>query len=399
MELRDRLEEILGEGKSEALIKSTGGIQHYVPGQSLLTEYGSCYCVSTEYPAGYMYGHHSLGSVMELDAESVCVAGKDSRFFSFDTKDCIFLDAETTGLHGGAGTCAFLIGVGFYEGDTFHVQQIFMRDYDEETALLSTLSRLVKNRRFIVTYNGKSFDVPLIESRLIMSRMKAVFSSVEHLDLLHAARRVWGRSLEDCRLHTVEQRVLGVKRLRDMPGEEIPSRFFAFVSSGDASGLPLVFEHNRNDVLFLPVLMKEVCGAVKDVTHRTLSPIDLYSIGVVYDSLSKRNETLPFYRKALKSLRGSARAAVAYRLGMTYKRLGRWDEAVSAWKRLLESDTYGAYEELAKYYEHVSRELDEAEAVVVKALNIFRGTIYEGKLEHRRRRIVRKLRPGVHLGS
>jgi len=181
MELRDRLEEILGEGKSEALIKSTGGIQHYVPGQSLLTEYGSCYCVSTEYPAGYMYGHHSLGSVMELDAESVCVAGKDSRFFSFDTKDCIFLDAETTGLHGGAGTCAFLIGVGFYKGDTFHVQQIFMRDYDEETALLSTLSRLVKNRRFIVTYNGKSFDVPLIESRLIMSRMKqysAVWSTL-----------------------------------------------------------------------------------------------------------------------------------------------------------------------------------------------------------------------------
>lgn len=399
MELRDRLEEILGEGKSEALIKSTGGIQHYIPGQDLVTEYGSCYCVSTEYPMGYTYGHHSLGSVVEVDAGSVCVAGKDSRLFSFDPRDCIFLDAETTGLCGGAGTYAFMVGVGFFEDHTFHVQQIFMRDYDEETALLSTLSKLVRNRGFIVTYNGKSFDVPLLESRLVMSRMEAAFSRMGHLDLLHAARRVWGRSLEDCRLDTVEQRVLGVKRLRDVPGEEIPNRYFAFLSSGDASGLSLVFEHNRNDVLFLPVLLKEVCGAVMDVTHRTLSPIDLYSIGVVYDSLKKRDGTLPFYRKALKSLRGSAGVAAAYRLGMAYKRLGRWDEAVPVWKRLLERDTYGAYEELAKYYEHVSRELAEAEAVVIKALDVFRGTIYEGKLKHRLRRIVRKLRPEMRIDS
>jgi len=399
MELHDKLEEILGESKSEGLIKNAGGIQHYIPGKSVVTEYGPCYCVSTEYPMGFMYGHHSLGSVVEVDAGSVCVAGKDSRLFSFDPRNCVFLDAETTGLGGGAGTYAFMVGVGFFKGQTFHVKQIFMRDYDEETALLSTLSKLVRNHRFIVTYNGKSFDVPLLEGRLVMSRMEAAFASVEHLDLLHAARRVWGRSLENCRLDTVEQRVLGVKRLRDVPGEEIPYRYFAFLSSGDASGLPLVFEHNRNDVLFLPVLLKEVCGAVMDAAHRTLSPIDLYSIGVVYDNLKKRDETLPFYRKALKGLEGSAGAAAAYRLGMAYKRLGRWDEAVSAWKRILKTDTYGAYEELAKYYEHVSRELDKAETVVVKALDVFQGTVYEGKLKHRLRRIVHKLRSEAHIGS
>lgn len=399
MKLRDRLEEILGESKGKAVIKNTGGIQHYIPGQNVVTEYGSCYSVSTKYPMSYAYGHHSLGSVVKLDAESVCVAGKNSQFFSFDPRDCVFLDAETTGLCGGTGTYAFMVGVGFYEGLTFHVQQLLMRDFDEEASLLSALSKRVRNRRYIVTYNGKSFDVPLIESRLVMCRMQAAFSSMEHLDLLHAVRRVWGRSLEDCRLGTVEQRVLGVKRLRDIPGEEIPYRYFAFLSSGDASELPLVFEHNRNDVLFLPVLLKEVCSAVKDITHRTLSPIDFYSVGMVYDSLKKRDETLRFYKKALKSLTGSAKAVAAYRLGMAYKRLGRWDEAISSWERILGSESYGAYEELAKYYEHVSKELDEAEAVVVKALNVFRGSIYEERLEHRLKRIVRKLRSEVHIGS
>ncbi|MFQ5905270.1 MAG: hypothetical protein ACE5JA_01730, partial [bacterium] len=163
----------------------------------------------------------------------------------------------------------------------------------------------------------------------------------------------------------------------------------------DASRLIPVFEHNKSDVLFLTVLLKEICSAVTDANHQKLAPLDLYSIARVYDSMKRRDETLPFYRKALAGLRGRERVLVEYSFGMACKRLGKWDEAVAAWKRLLGREMYEPYEELAKYYEHVSKELERARAVVADALRTFAGRKYEKRLRHRLNRILRKIESGV----
>jgi len=394
MELRDRLEEVLGRAAKRRPGVGAVPIEEAVPGRDLRTEYGSFYCVETEFPEGHVYGHHSLRDAVEIDPEGVCVAGKNNCFLSFSSKDCIFLDAETTSLGGGSGTYTFLLGIGFYHSGAFLVRQLFMRDYDEEKAVLEALSRLIKAYRFIVTYNGKSFDVPLIESKMVICRMAPVLNGLDHLDLLHAARRVWGKRLGDCRLTTVEERVLGSRRKGDILGEEIPGRYFSYLKTRDASGLIPVFEHNRNDVLFLAVLLKEICSAVGNADHQRLSPLDLYSIGRVYDSLKRRDETLPFYRRALAGLRGDEKTLAEHSLGMACKRLGKWNEAVSAWEKLVGSGMYEPYEELAKYYEHVSKELEKAMAVVADGLRVFTGTKHEKRLRHRLNRIVQKIGRG-----
>ncbi len=382
---------MLGRTEGMSLDREPAPLEEALPGKILETTHGPCYCVETEYSAGYRYGGHTLRSALDIDQEGVCVAGKDDTLRSFEASQCVFLDTETTGLAGGPGTYAFLVGLGLFAEDRFLVRQLFMRDYDEEEALLSVVAESLAAREFVVTYNGKTFDVPLIQDRLVMCRMPPVLSAKGHLDLLHATRRIWGRRLTDCRLTTVERSVLGVDRGVDIPSEEIPLVYFQFLRDGDASGLATVFRHNRSDVLLLPVLLKEVCGAVRNVGYRGLEPLDLLSIGRVYDSLKRRDETLLFYAEAVRGLEGEERTLAACRLGMAYKRLRKWDEAVSTWKGLLGRKAYEPYEELAKYYEHTSRELSRARKVVVLALKAFAGSRYEASLLRRLERIERKL--------
>lgn len=394
MDLREKLERTLRSQVRSADAVTPVPIEKAVPGEIVNTEFGCCYGVDAVFPEDYCLGSYALHCALGLDREGVCVAGKDATLESFDPNSCIYLDAETTGLAGGSGTYPFLVGVGFFSEEKFVVRQLFMRDYDEEAAVLSALSGLLENRKFLVTYNGRSFDVPLIQSRMIINRMPQILGDVYNLDLLHAARRVWGRTLSDCRLKTLEDRILGFSRGDDIPGEEIPERYFDYVRTGDASGLRIVFDHNRNDILMLPVLLGCICEVIRNVDYQGLKPLDLYAIGRVYDSMKKRSDTLPFYRRALKGLRGNDRVVVACHLGMVYKRLGKWDDAVTTWRSLLGKGVYQPYEELAKYYEHVSRDFSRARTVVEDALQVFRGERYQQSLKHRLSRIERKLSSG-----
>jgi uncharacterized protein YprB with RNaseH-like and TPR domain len=391
MRLREKLERMEGSLRKMGPASRSVPIEAVVRGKVKETDHGSFYLVETEYEGDYCYGGHSVRCALSLDTDGVCVAGKDDRLDSFDARSCTFLDVETTGLAGGSGTYPFLIGLGYYRRSSFVVSQLFMRDYDEEGAVLSFLSELFAPRRYVVTYNGKSFDMPLIETRMTINGMDRIADETYNLDLLHAARRIWGRTLPDCRLKTLEERMLGLYRRDDIPGEEIPERYFEYIRSGDASGLRVVFEHNRNDVLMLPVLLGHITSAIRDADSDALEPLDLYSIGRVYDNMKRRDETLPFYTRALRRLRGSERTMVACQLGIVYKRLNMWEEAVSTWRGLLGKGVYQPYEELAKYYEHVSKEYARAKEIVGEALQTFEGTGHDKNLKYRLARIERKL--------
>ncbi|HEV2448137.1 MAG TPA: ribonuclease H-like domain-containing protein, partial [Candidatus Sulfopaludibacter sp.] len=155
-----------------------------------------------------------------------------------------FLDTETTGLAGGTGTYAFLIGVGSIDAAGFRLRQFFMRDYGEEASLLSRLAEYLAPFDVLVTYNGKAYDQPLLETRFRMARARHPFDRMEHLDLLFGARRLWKLRLESCRLVDLENRILGVEREGDLPGELIPYCYFEYLRTQRAFKLVPIFHHN-----------------------------------------------------------------------------------------------------------------------------------------------------------
>src|SRR5438034_1333048 len=209
----------------------------------------------------------------------------------------LYLDTETTGLAGGTGTYAFLVGVGFFDGDEFEVQQYFMRDLDDEPALLAALEPLLREVDGLVTYNGAGFDLPLLETRFVLARRRWP-GTIPHLDLLPAARRLWSARLSDCRLVTVELHALGFERAGDLPGALIPSVYFEYLRRKAPGELPRVFEHNRHDVLSLAALTGWVADALDRAPVAELGPDELSGLGRLWELVDPdRGEAC--YRMAL----------------------------------------------------------------------------------------------------
>jgi uncharacterized protein YprB with RNaseH-like and TPR domain len=167
----------------------------------------------------------------------------------------LFLDTETTGLSGGAGTVAFMIGFGYLNGTRFCVEQVIMRAYSDEPALLSRAAEVISRFDAVITFNGDNFDLPLLESRFTMNRMREGWKALDRLDLMHPARRLWKRRLGSCRLDALEREILRRGRTDDLPGSEAPRRFFEALKTGDFRPLDEVFEHNRLDVIALSSLL------------------------------------------------------------------------------------------------------------------------------------------------
>jgi uncharacterized protein len=178
------------------------------------------------------------------------------------TGDLLLLDTETSGLAGGAGTFAFLLGLARVEGASLVVRQYLATRFAGEAAMLDRLRESVARAGCIVTFNGKSFDVPLLIGRFALRREAHPFAGLPHCDLLHAARRSLRTDWPDCRLRTAEERALGFERVDDMPGAEVPAVWQQWLARGNADGLPKVLEHNRADLVSLLALV-QVLGATE----------------------------------------------------------------------------------------------------------------------------------------
>ncbi len=228
-----------------------------VGGEVLETGEGPLLVVRREYPLSYRHGRHALGDAFAADTEVLSLLARPEATAG-DPANFLFLDTETTGLAGGTGTYAFLVGLGYLEGERFVVVQHFMRDFDEEPALLAALGPRLAQASAIVTFNGAGFDVPLLETRFILGRRR--WPDPAHVDLLGASRRVWSVRLADCRLGTVERDVLGLVREHDVSGALIPSLYFDFLRRRQTAPLEPVFIHNRDDVLSLVALLGALLG-------------------------------------------------------------------------------------------------------------------------------------------
>ncbi len=303
-----------------------------------------------------------------------------------------YLDTETTGLAGGAGTLAFLIGAASVTRDGFVLKQWFIREHGEEASALHSLAQYLADFDTLVSYNGRSYDQPLLETRYTLSRQKTPFSRLEHLDLLYGARRLWKLRFESCRLVELERQILGHERVGDVPGELIPQLYFDFLRTGRADRLKAVLEHNALDILSLAFLAGVIPVAFDDPLACELKHgAELSGLARWLAAQERLDEAAVLYRRAIEAqMSDELMFRCLWELGLIEKKQARIAEALTIWTDLAQSkNPYRADSlvELAKYYEHTEKNLFMALECASEALNWHRSV----ELLHRQERLHRKI--------
>jgi len=364
--------------------------------------YGHCFIVERRFPAATKYGRMRIGELAERLRESAHEAplvcnGAPAR------PPFVFFDLETTGLSGGAGTQAFLVGMAWFEeDDSFTTRQYLLARYSDERAMLSAVAEELARAGALVSFNGKSFDTSVLETRYLFHRLEWDKAERPHIDVLHPARRFWKE--DECSLVVLEQQILGARRDDDVPGFEIPERYFQFVRSGDAGPLAGVLEHNRRDLISLAGLTSRLLEIVRGGPDYADNAREALALGHVY----ARPRTPEHDARAiaafervvtLASTSRSGRASFVaedalHALALAYRRARRFDDAAMCWTTLVESGCssaveHEAIEALAIHHEHRRRDLESARLFAME--NVVRA---RKGARHRLDRIERKLAGG-----
>ncbi len=333
---------------------------------------GQFLLLRTEYPVEHLHGHTELGAALESDPEHLAFFGNDETLVECNLEKTFFVDTETTGLSGGAGTVAFLIGVGRFQDGLFVLDQCFMRDYDDEEPMLEYLAERFADCDTVVSFNGKSFDLPLLRTRFVQNRQCFRLDGAMHLDLVHTARRFWKRRLANCSLGNLEREVLGVRRTGDVPGALIPQLWLDYLHSRDSRPLQGVFYHHRMDILSLVTLvgmlsrqLRRADGAQFDHVEDQLSLLRAHFRQRQYEKVIALGRAF-LDQDSIADLRRECLEMMA----LACKRAARFtdmQEALERWHREFPTDAQAAVE-LAKHHEHRTRDLRRAEQVCTETL-------------------------------
>ena len=318
----------------------------------------------------------------------------------FDAREALFIDTETTGLSGGAGTVAFLVGLGRVEGGRFAVRQYLMTGYGAEVLLLEKVSALAREAGALVSFNGRTFDIPLLRSRCVMCRLDDPFAGKPHLDLIYAARRAWRLRLRDCSLSSLERSELGIARESDLPGAEVPARYFDYLKRGDETLLQDIVEHNRQDIVTLSALLVRLSNVYAAPLEQT-SMLDVLSLGKAIEKGGDRDEAHKCYRLAarerplstIQRLRERHVAGAAnQRLTLMLRAERDYDGVEKVLREMIARGQKGAfpYIELAKLCEHRRGAYDEALALTERAWDLA-DEREKRDLEKRRARLAARL--------
>lgn len=308
----------------------------------------------------------------------------------------LFVDLETTGIAGGAGSYAFLVGCGWFEHGRFHVRQFLLSSFASERALLEAVRDVAGDVDTVVTYNGKSFDLPLIETRYSLNRLTTPFADMPHVDMLHHARRLWHGDDEGHRLSSLETSLLGHQRDGDVPGFEIPARYFRYVHTGDARPLGAVLEHNRLDLLSLALLTARAAQLLDEGVMGAATAREALGMGRLYERARMMSDALACFARAADMGPGPFPDAL-YAHAVLLRRLRRYEAAAGTWQRLLELEDCPprlereAAEALAVHHEHRLRSLPSARRLAMRSLLIDMTHARREAIEHRLARLDRKL--------
>ena len=300
-----------------------------------------------------------------LTRETLALMSEKTIPEDFDPRRVLYLDTETTGL-GGSGTVAFLVGLGFLTDHGFEVHQFLMRDYPEEPYLLRHVAAGLERFDVLCTFNGTTFDVPLLESRFLMNRMDRSCLELPHLDLLHMCRRLWKLRLGRCNLGRLEEVILGQGRTDDIPGSEVPQRYFSYLKTGQMSLLDGILKHNVQDILSLCVLLNHMADLYLHPEKIRFSE-DVYSMGRALEKTDHTENARRCYRLASRGRMGDLASAA---LAGSYRRSGDREVAAGIWREMIREGQGGVhpYVELAKYEEHFRKDLSAALRLTEEAI-------------------------------
>jgi uncharacterized protein YprB with RNaseH-like and TPR domain len=378
--------------------------------------------IDRKYPPGHRHGEIAVADT--LPPEDGCwsrfpilrgptrTACRDGRM--------LFIDLETTGLAGGAGTYAFLVGLAWYQDGGLRVRQLFLSTFAAERVLLEAVAEVAQLCGAVVTYNGKSFDLPVMETRFVLHRLATPFAGIPHVDMLHPARRLWRDDAEaapvrggergpvppkprtgegGCRLGALEESLCGHVRQGDVPGFQIPSRYFHFVRTGDARGLAAVMEHNRLDLVSLAMVTARASQLLEDGPAAARTPREALGMGRLYERGGMTVEARSAFLCAAEHCDADAHTcAEAWRAyAVLSRRQRRFADAAAGWRQILDLQRCPpairreASEALAVYHEHRVRDLHAARAFVLQSLNFDATQSRLHATRHRLARLDRKL--------
>ncbi len=369
-----------------------------LPGEFRPTPAGEVFVVEQVFSAAYRHGVMPLSfSLSPLVIEWL----GDERLGNFQREDLVFLDTETSGLAGGSGTLAFLVGVGRFEGEDFRLAQFFLSDPAEEPALLEALAEFLAPAQAFVTFNGKAFDIPLLTTRFSLHRIPLPYKGFAHLDLLPLARRLWRDRLPSRALKYLEEHVLKAQRSsEEVPGYEIPWLYFDYLRSGDPRPLVGVFYHNAMDVVAMAALLAHVCDLLEHpFDGRVEHGLDFIALGKLFEDLGRWEQAARLYERGLETnLTESDFAVAVKRLSILQKRRGNLEEALRWWEEAAAAGHIYAMIELAKYHEHRQRDVARAlhwaqmaqQQVNRLPLPPYLRRHWLGEIEHRLARLQRK---------
>ncbi|MDP4092960.1 MAG: ribonuclease H-like domain-containing protein [Bacillota bacterium] len=400
MDLKAKLDMyIKSEKPANTVQKRTGPDIHEIMDGTVLSNCdGSFFLLEDIYPDRYIHGGYPLGKVYEIKYNTLCKVF-DGMEESFDIREFLFLDTETTGLSGGTGTVAFLVGVGFYKEDTFVLRQFLMRDYDEEPAMLRELNDLMKGYKYLVTFNGKAFDWNLLQTRFTFNRIKMNMKSPIHLDLLYPSRRIWKLKLESCRLTSLEENVLEEYRVDDIPGALIPGIYFKYLEDRNATEIKKVMTHNKLDIISMVSLLAKINSLLEKPFAESDGQHELLGVGRIFETGGRNSEVRECYESCMKSGNSLVSSLAYKRLVSICKRNRDYSKLAEYCEQML---SYGLTNripiliELAKYYEHrakdMIRAIETVEAAISECTKIGLGSsLYRSELKIRHDRLKRKI--------
>lgn len=371
-------------------------------------EGGGCVMIEQRYAADRSHGRRRI---------EACVPAAGAPLHLFDARAAevpewwrrvVFFDIETTGLSGGAGTVAFLAGCGWFDDDGFVVRQYFLAGPSGERPMLDALGRVFDDASLLVTYNGRTFDLPFMETRWAYHRSAPPTEDLPHFDMLPIARRLWSRRAsarpgedEGCSLTALERRILDFHRHGDVPGFEIPARYFHFLRSGDPGSVGAVLEHNRLDIVSLAAVMSHALWLVESGPLACREAGERVALGRLYERAGMIGEALEAYASAADSACDRHTAGEALeRRAILLRRQRRYVEAAEAWQRILDLAPPGrralsgleqrAVEALAIHHEHRARDLESARQFAGVLERTASGTL-RAAVDRRLARLERKL--------
>ena len=370
-----------------------------LPGGEVITPLGAFQLIENRYPLDFVHGPLPLAALLERDPATAARLARNDALAGAGLRSLAFLDTETTGLAGGAGTLVFLVGIGAVEEDEFILRQYFLRDPGEEEAMLTALVQDLAPRTGWVTFNGRAFDLPLLETRLTLNRQRGALGQRPHLDLLMPARKLYQGRLASCSLGHIEQHVLSILRdQEDVPGALIPQMYQDYLRTRDASEMHRVIYHNAIDILSMVTLAAHLLevfatkvetpdskfqtpNSKAEAAHlksaiKNLKSEDLLRLARWHDQEGRFAEAESAYRLALKDkLDLDARRESLMRFAGLLKRQERRAEAVPLWEQWasFSLDDPQPCVELAKYYEWHAVDLPKAIEWTERALKLVSG--------------------------